>query len=173
MRPTRAAFGAACLLGTLLSSSLASAEDSPACAKFKWSVARERSAFAAPELPVVASGQSLPGVAAAASLKLQPQTGVTFVKTPGRKPKIDPAFAGVFALAPIAAAGRYQVTLSNEAWIDVLQNGKEVRSSGVSDQPDCPEVRKSVRFPLQPGPITLQISGSAVDTLKLDVFPTE
>ena len=106
-------------------------------------------------------------------VNLEPQASVTFAKAPGRKPKADPAFAAVLTLPALAAAGRYQVTLSDEAWIDVLQNGKEVRSSGFSAQGDCPGVHKSVRFALQPGPATVQISGAAVDAIKIDVLPVE
>ncbi len=36
----------------------ATAEDAPACASFSWSVARERAAFGAPNLPTLASGSA-------------------------------------------------------------------------------------------------------------------
>ena len=149
------------------------AQGTSACAGFKWSIAREQSAFAAPDLPVVDAGESLSGIGHAATVMLKPQKETSFIKPPGRKPKVDPAFAAVLNLAPVVSAGRYQVTLSDEAWIDVLQNGKEVRSSGFSGQPDCPGVRKSVRFALQPGPAMLQVSGSAADSIKIDVLPAE
>ena len=159
-------------LSLLFVPTLASAQDA-GCAKFKWPIAREKAAFAAPDLPAASSGQSLPEVGHAATLNLEPQAGVTFARPPGRKPRADPAFAAVLNLPALATAGRYQVTLSDEAWIDVLQNGKEVRSSGFSAQQDCPGVHKSVRFALQPGPATVQISGAAVDAIKIDVLPVE
>ena len=173
MRVLPAVLSATFLLGSMFIPVLASAEDATGCAKFKWPIARELSAFAAPNLPAVAAGQPLPAGMGAVTLELQPQASVSFAKPPGRKPKVDPAFAGVFPMGPIATAGGYQVTLSDEAWIDVVQNGKEIRSSGFSGQPECPGVRKSVKFALQPGPATLQVSGAATDKLKVDILPAE
>ena len=153
--------------------SAASAEDAGGCAKFKWSIARERAAFAAADLPSLAPGQTLPALPGAALLKLSPQSGVTFVRPPGKPPKASPAFAAVLPTIPVATAGTYQVTLSDEAWVDVVQNGREIRSSGFSGQPDCPGVRKSVRFSLGAAPITLQISGAARDDIKVEIAPAE
>ncbi len=165
--------GLALFAVAVASSCPAWAQDASGCAKFKWSVAREQTAFAAPDLPNVESGQSLPGVVSAAIVKLQPQAEVRFDRPPARKPKAATPFAAVLKLAPLAAPGTYQITLSDEAWIDVLQVGKEVRSAGFSGQPDCPGVRKSVKFPLQAGEITVQISGVRTDSIKVDVLPVE
>lgn len=148
-------------------------QDTAGCAKFKWSVARERTAFATPGLPEVANGGSLPGIMDPVSVKLEPQAGIAFEHTPGSKRTIEGAHAAVLKMAPIAVAGTYQVTLSDEAWIDVLQDGKEVRSAGFSGQPDCPGVRKSVKFPLKAGPVTVQISGARASSIKVDVLPVE
>ena len=151
----------------------ARAEESGGCAKFKWSVAREQAAFAAPDLPSVETGQSLPGVTNAAIVKLKPQAEVAFERKPGRKPKVETPFAAVLKLAPLTAAGTYEVTLSEEAWIDVLQDGREVRSAGFSGQTACPAVRKSVKFPLQAGAATVQISGVPSGSIKIDILPVE
>ena len=147
------------------------ADDAADCSKFKWSVAREQAAFAAPNLPSVGSGQSLPETGAMVSLR--PQAEVTFVEPPARKPKVDPAYAAVLTLPPVAKAGTFQVTLSEEAWIDLLQDGKDIRSSGFSGQPDCAGVRKSVKFAMQPGAATVQISGASVQAIKVDILPAE
>ena len=161
------------LLGlVMVAPALARAQDATGCAKFKWSIAREQRAFAAPALTTVGSGGALP-LKDAAAVKLEPQGGVAFAKPPARRPKVEPAFAAVLTLASLSAPGTYEVTLSDEAWIDMLQDGQEVRSSGFSGQPDCPGVRKSVRFALKPGAATVQISGAAVDNLKIDVQPVE
>ena len=44
--------------------------------------------------------------------------------------------------------------LSDDAWIDVIQNGRYARSVGSTGRSDCPGVRKSVRLDLdaEPGP---------------------
>ncbi len=160
------------LVGLALTCGPALAQDTGGCAKFKWSIAREQSAFATPGLQAVEPGQPLPGIMDPASVRLQPVPGVAFLQPPGHKPR-DGTFGAVLKLPPIAVAGTYQVTLSDEAWIDMLQGGHEVRSSSFSGQPDCPGIRKSVRFPLQQGEATMQISGSAASSIKVDLLPAE
>ena len=59
----------------------------------------------------------------------------------------------------IPKAGLYEVTLSREAWMDVIQNNARAKSRNVSRQRDCAAMRKSVRFDLAAGPAALQISG--------------
>ena len=167
MRPVLIAVSATLLLGA----ASARAEEAAGCSTFKWSIAREQAAFSAAGLPSIGSGQALP--ATGASVALQPQAAVTFVKPPARKPKVDPAFAAVLSLPPITAAGTYEVTLSDEAWIDVVQNGTDIKSSGFSGQPNCPGVRKSVKFALQPGPATVQISGASAQTIKVEMLAAE
>ena len=162
----------ALLVGLTLMGGPALAQDTSGCAKFKWSIAREQSAFATPGLQSVETGQPLPGIMDPASVKLQPVSGVTFVQPPGHKPR-DGTFGAVLKLPPIAVPGTYQVTLSDEAWIDMLQGGHEVRSSSFSGQPDCPGIRKSVRFPMQQGEATMQISGSAASSIKVDLLPAQ
>ena len=160
------------LVGLALTCGPALAQDTSGCAKFKWSIAREQSAFATPGLQAVEPGQPLPGIMDPAAVKLQPVPGVAFLQAPGHTPR-DGTFGAVLKLPPIAVAGTYQVTLSDEAWIDMLQGGHEVRSSSFSGQPDCPGIRKSVRFPLQQGEATMQISGSAASSIKVDLLPAE
>ena len=82
-------------------------------------------------------------------------------------------FAATLLVANIDKAGLYQVTLSDEAWLDVVQGDALVKSTGFSGQKDCPGVRKTVRFDLKQGPATLQISNSAAQTLDVAVAPAQ
>ena len=148
----------------------AAAQDASGCAKFKWPVDRERSAFGTPGLQVVEQGKPLPGIMDPAIVKLKPVAEASFEHPPGHKPK-DGTFGAAFKTPPIAVAGTYQITLSDEAWIDVIQDGHELRSSAFSGERDCPNVRKSVRFLLQAGQATVQISGAAADSIKVDLLP--
>ncbi|HTK14747.1 MAG TPA: hypothetical protein VL402_13205, partial [Xanthobacteraceae bacterium] len=69
-------------------------------------------------------------------------------------------------------AGTYAVSVSDSAWIDVLQDGnylKPVDSSGVSG---CNGIRKILKFDLAAGLTTVQISGVATKTIKLAVTPS-
>ena len=57
------------------------------------------------------------------------------------------------------------MTLSSEGWIDVVQNGAAIRSDAHTGAKGCPDVRKSVRFPVGSFPIVLQLSGVPVDLI--------
>ena len=162
--------GGAFLPALVLLAGPALAQDTGGCAKFKWSVDRERSAFGTPGLPVVDPGKPLPGIMDAAIVKLKPVADAGFERPPGHRPK-DGTFGALLKTPPIAVAGIYQITLSDDAWIDVIQDGKEVRSSAFSGQKDCPGVRKSVRFSLAAGQATVQISGAAADSVRIDLLP--
>ena len=146
------------------------AQDASGCSRFRWSIDRERSAFGTPGLQVVEGGKPLPGIMDPAIVKLKPVADVAFERPPGRKPASG-TFAAVLKSPPIAVGGAYQVTLSDDAWVDVIQNGREVRSFAVSAERDCPNVRKSVRFTFGAGQATVQISGVAADSVKVDFVP--
>jgi hypothetical protein len=68
--------------------------------------------------------------------------------------------------APTLAAV-YQITLSDEAWVDVVQNGGYAKSIGSSGRSDCPGLRKSIRFDVASSPIVLQISGASVEVVSV------
>jgi len=55
-------------------------------------------------------------------------------------------------------AGLYQVILSQDAWIDVVQDGKYMRSVGSTAGGYYPRLRKSVRLELGHAPFALQLS---------------
>jgi hypothetical protein len=73
--------------------------------------------------------------------------------------------ASSFTAARIASAA--------EAWIDVIQDGKSLASTTHSGRRDCPDVRKSVRFDLQTGAVTIQVSGVDSKLIKLAILPAE
>ncbi len=151
----------ALFLGLLVTAAPAFAD----CDHFKWSVAKEREAFASAQ-PLAATGASA-DVGKGYDLALTPDLALP-VK-PERAPKSGTS-AAVFQV-PKVDAGTYQVTLSGEAWIDVSQGGAIVKSIGFSGQKDCPEVRKSVRFPLGAGAATVEISNAQGASIKVAVEP--
>ena len=53
----------------------------------------------------------------------------------------------------------------------MVQNGKMLKQSGFSGSHTCKAVRKSVRFNLDAGPATVEISDAPQDTVKIDVLP--
>jgi hypothetical protein len=57
--------------------------------------------------------------------------------------------------------------VSDEAWIDIIQDGRFTRAVGSSSRSDCPGVRKSVRFELITSPVVVQVSGVKADTISI------
>lgn len=76
------------------------------------------------------------------------------------------ANGGTLALA-ITKPGIYRVALGDAAWIDLVRDGKLAASKAHTHGPKCSGVRKIVDFVLTPGNYTVQLSGSAADTVAL------
>jgi hypothetical protein len=136
------------------------------CAKFAWPVAQEREALIAQSQPTLSSGASIEPDQGFKLLLRQPDE-VKFVMPPERKPRIENWRGGIVRLPAPTQAGVYQVTLSDEAWVDVVQNGGYAKSIGSSGRSDCLGLRKSIRFDVVPSPIVLQISGASVEVISV------
>jgi hypothetical protein len=149
------------------------AQDKPACEQFDWSIQREQALFGIPALSHAASGSKLDSVGSGVALELQPHSSVVFILPPERQPKSPDSFSGVISFANVPKTGLYQITLSAEAWVDVIQDGQAVKSTAHSGKRGCADVRKSVRFELKPGALTIQLSGAAAKTMNLAVLPAE
>jgi hypothetical protein len=166
---TRRAFSMLALVALLVP---VNAEDG--CAKFAWALAREQALFASADKPAVKAGETLAGVPKTAfTLHLQPGTQAAFAMPPERKPKAERWFGGMIRLAAPEKPGIYQVTLSEEAWIDVVQDGRYARSVGSTGRGDCPGLRKSVRLELGAAPFVLQLSGVVAEQVVVAINPRE
>ncbi|AZO12154.1 MULTISPECIES: hypothetical protein [unclassified Mesorhizobium] len=155
------------LFAILASPSFAMAGDT-GCDTFKWPVTREQALF--PAAPAAQSGAAL-RVGQAMSFSLAAVDTVSFEVPPGRAPA-----AGTFgatASVTVPPEGELQFSLSDEAWIDVVQDGQTVKSTGYSGVKTCPGIRKSVRFKLSAGPATVQLSGAKKPGLKVAVLTPE
>lgn len=80
----------------------------------------------------------------------------------------DATYGGLFMLT-IEKAGVYTVALDQAGWIDVVKDGKALKSSGHGHGPACSTIRKMVDFKLDPGHYTIQISNAPKDTAILEV----
>ena len=164
----RIAFAAAALVALL---SPAAAEDG--CDKFAWPLARERTLLAAADKPAVKAGETLASMPRGAFvLNLQPNTEATlatYAMPPERKPKAERWFGGAVRLPAVERPGIYQVTLSEEAWMDIVQDGRYAHTVGHTGRGDCPGLRKSVRLELGATPFVLQISGVTSDTIAVAI----
>ena len=170
MRRPRLALAAALLLPGLAGP--AYAQTGTGCAAFKWPVAREQAALGAANLPVLTSGAAFPALGQAVTLSLVPEGSVAYTVKPARPPRANPSYGAELTLDD-PAGGTLEVSLSDEAWIDLVQNGKALRSTAFSGKPGCPGIRKSVRFAVAPGSLRVAVSDSASASLKLAVMPAE
>jgi hypothetical protein len=160
-----------------LAALLASARAEDGCDKFAWSLAHERALFGAAEKPSVKAGETLPAIPEGAFvLNLQPNTEATstaYAIPPERKPKAEHWFGGAVRFPAVDKPGIYQVTLSEDAWIDIVQDNRYARSVGSTGRGDCPGLRKSVRLDLDAAPFVLQISGVVADKVVVAIGPRE
>jgi hypothetical protein len=154
----------ACVLAFLAAAPVVAAEDG--CGRFDWRVDREVELFGEGFFADVESQSALPKDGAF-SMLLQPIAQVIYTVPPERGR--DDGYGGIVTLEWIAA-GRYQITLSGDAWIDAVQNDKRLPMLASTSRDDCPGIRMSVQFDIQSVPLTLQFGGAMVRRLNISVL---
>jgi hypothetical protein len=154
----------ACVLTFLAATPVAAAEDG--CGRFDWRVDREIELFNEGFFADVESQSALPKDGAF-SMLLQPVASVVYTVPPERGR--DDGYGGVVTLEWIAA-GRYQITLSGDAWVDAVQNDKRLSMLASTSRDDCPGIRMSVQFEVKSVPLTLQFGGAMVRRLNISVL---
>jgi len=161
----RAAFVIA-LAASVAAAPAARSADKPPCAQFSWSFDQEKEWFAG-KIETTRSGASIAGLSdGALAVELVPASTLSFLLPPENPPK-DQSSNGAIVTYAKAQSGRYQVTLSDEAWIDMIQDKAYRPSAEHTGAHGCPGLRKSVRFDLIDGPLTIQLSGASA--AKLDI----
>ena len=152
----------------------AEAKDNPACEQFDWSIKREFELLGDPYLEMVFSGAMLSSIPdKGLVMQLQPHGTADYVLAPGGEPKPDDSFAGLLFIKDVPQAGTYQVTLSEDAWIDLIQDGKALALAAETGNSNCSDARKSMRFRLERGSLTVQVSGAKSTLIKLVILPVE
>ncbi len=146
------------------------AQEPVGCEKFKWPIDKERALLtaAAPIAPGGEIGQPLSG---AVKLPLAPLADVKLPIPPSRQPKSPDSYAGFVRYAALPQAATYRVTLSEPAWIDVVQDGREAKSTAFSGALGCDGIRKSVKFDLSATPFVIEISGTSAREIAIAVTP--
>lgn len=142
----------------------AAAAGSGGCSAFDWPLDVEQTWFSADTKESVASGSALEGIPEKAfALKLDATSAVKFPIAPTGQPKAKDGqtFGGSVSFGNITKPGIYQVTLSGAGWVDIIQNGAALKPVAHTGMKDCPAIRKSVRFDLSAGDLTLEVSGSS------------
>ena len=145
------------------------AADPVGCDKFKWPMDKELAALTAPSLPTLASDAEAAAPPTALTITLRPIADAALPKPPERTQKPD-THAG-FVHIRVGSAGLYTVTISDYAWIDAIQNDAYLKPKGFSGVTGCDGARKSVRFDLAAGPLTIQLSGVVKGTINVALMP--
>jgi hypothetical protein len=164
-RPIAASLSLAALCAYAASPATASCQD------FDWPLGNELAFFATPGSPDVPSGKDVPSYSLGGIAQLLPAADVKFPKPPEKAPEAG-TLGGFVNVKHITVGGMYQVTLSDPAWIDAVQNGDILKPVAFTMQPDCPGLHKSVRFIFKPGPLTLQFSNAKTPKLNFVVLPS-
>ena len=148
--------------------------DEKAC-DFLWPLATEISWFEADTSEKVASGGKLAELPQdkAIALSLKPASEVDLPAKPTSTPKPDDhkKFGGVVTIEKFAEPGVYQVAISASGWLDVIQNGTPLEAIAHTGSHDCNKLRKSVRFEVGQGPVSIQVSGVPSNSIKIAVRP--
>jgi hypothetical protein len=153
-------------VGLALCSASAASAAASGCDAGKWPLSAIQTRFGA-TLPALGNGDALPALGAPVLVNLSAQGDVAFPHAPGRAAKANPAYAALIKLGPEPAA-TYQITVSEGAWVDVIENGDLVRQTGYVRRKDCPGVDKSIRFKTNGGPLAIQISGAYAKAIKVE-----
>jgi hypothetical protein len=164
---------AAVLLSLVVAPALA-AEEPHGCDKFKWPVERERALLTGPDAIQVMSGTDLGAPpATAVTLALAPLADAKLPMAPERPPKDPASFAGFVRIAVLPHPGSYLITLTSDAWIDAIQDGSYHKPAAFSGVLDCPGIRKSVKFDLDAGPLTVQLSRLPTAAATFTITPAD
>ena len=149
------------------------AEEPSGCDKFKWPIDHERAALTAPDRVKLNSGSDVAAM---------PSTGITLsLVTPGdaklpsppeRAPK-DGTMAGFANFKGAPKAGLYTISLSNGAWVDVVQDGHFLKPKAFSGATDCDGIRKTMKYELAAQPFVLQVSGAKENAISIAILPSE
>ena len=148
------------------------AEEPSGCDKFKWNIDREKAALTAPDRIKLVSGGELTALpSTGVTLALRPPADANLPSPPERAPK-EGTFAGFISVKGIKA-GIYTVSMPTGAWIDLVQDGHNLKPKAFSGATDCDGIRKTVKFELSASPFVLQLTGTKDNSISVAILPSE
>jgi hypothetical protein len=148
-----------------------SAQELVGCDKFKWPVEREMTALRAAHLQQVNSSTKLSAVPFVGTVMLVPSNTANLPKGPERTPK-DDTFSGYLVIMGIAS-GTYSISVSDVAWLDVVEDDHFLKAKAHSGVQGCQGIRKVLQFELRGDPLIVQISGAPTPRLNVAILPAE
>jgi len=144
------------------------------CGKFGWSLARELQWFGGGNLPIYASGAKRDTPPDNAfTLDLDADNDATLVMPLERKSRNDNGYGGSISFGALPRAGLYQITLSEDGLVDIIQNGHYLKKKASHMRRDCPAVRRAIRVELTAAPLVLQFGGVEMPSMAIAVAPAE
>jgi hypothetical protein len=148
------------------------AQEPKGCDAFKWPVAREH-ALLRTATATKPSGTEFADASSAEAVRiaLQPIESAKLPMPPERSPRAPSTFAGFVTFAKVGQPGLYAVSLSDNGWIDVIQGGIYLKPLAFSGATGCDGLRKTVKFRLESGPLTIQVTGVAGGSIAVSVTP--
>jgi hypothetical protein len=159
------------LIAVLFIASPALAAEPSGCDKFAWPLDGEQHLLA--EAQLASLGVILDrDTVRAVRLELQSWGSARLPSAPEHEPKKTPSWAGSVQFGA-AAAGLYKISLSEDAWIDVVQDAHRVKSVAFTGATDCAHIRKSVKFELGPRPFMVQVSDAPSASIAIAITPVE
>ncbi len=159
------------IAGAFLGAAPACAAEPSGCDKFAWALTAEQRLLAEPQ--AAPQGEIDRDSGKAFTIKLAPLADAALPMQPERKPQKMPALAGFLQFGKAAGSHLYKVSLSEGAWIDLVQDGHYLKPTAFTGATDCPNVRKSVKFEIGPDPFTLQVSGAPSSGIAIVITPVE
>lgn len=97
-------------------------------------------------------------------LGLRPRGDVRLAGTAGR-PAGPKSYAGLAAL-DVAKAGKLEIVLSNRSYVDLIRDGKALKSASHRETPGCAGMRKTVSFDVTPGRYVVQLTDAPERTVR-------
>lgn len=155
------------IFAALIAAAPALGQQAVGCDKFKWPLDRERTLLG--QATPATSGGDL-ALAAGARLTLVPAAEAKLPIAPTRPPK-DGSYAGFLRLPAPPAAGIYRVTLSANAWVEIVQDGRIAKVGEFSGVGGCEGLRKSVKVDLAARPFVVELSDMATPEIGVVVTP--
>ncbi|MBX3523389.1 MAG: hypothetical protein KF807_09305 [Xanthobacteraceae bacterium] len=135
------------------------------CTKFAWPPEQQQKLLQQDNKPRIETGNAVTEfLGRAFVLRLDSFSNAKLEKSPERTPRIEKSFAGLIRVK-FPVTGIVTIALTNNSWIDVIQDGKYLRPAGNTGAEGCPGVRKIVKFKVEAGDVAIQFSGSETPEL--------
>jgi hypothetical protein len=150
------------------------AQSKAACDRFGWPLTREREWFEQQGMPEISSGAKREQIPTRAFvLSLESDSNASYVMPPERKSRSENGYGGAVTFETVPRAGLYQITLSEDGLVDVIQNGHFLKKKASNMRRDCPGIRRSLRVDLAAGALSLQFGGVEQPMITIAVAPAE